>query len=46
MDWEIHQINVNTLFLNGKLEVKVYMDQLEGFVQEGKEHFVFKLIDF
>lgn len=36
MVWEIHQIDVNTTFIIGVLEVEIYMDQLEGFVQEGK----------
>ena len=34
MDWEIHQIDVKTTFLNGILEVEIYMDQPEGFLQE------------
>ncbi len=43
MDWEIHQMDVKTAFLNGVLEVEIYMDQPEGFVQKGKEHLVCKL---
>ena len=37
MDWEIHQMDVKTTFLNGILEVEIYMDQPEDFVQEGKK---------
>jgi hypothetical protein len=44
MNWEIHQMDVKTAFLNGVLEVVIYMDQPEGFVQKGKEHLVCKLI--
>ncbi len=44
MDWDIHQMDVKTAFLNGVLEVVIYMDQPEGFVQKGKEHLVCKLI--
>jgi hypothetical protein len=36
MDWEIHQMDVKMSFLNGVLEVEIYMDQPKGFVQEGK----------
>jgi hypothetical protein len=44
MDWEIHQMDVKTTFLNGVLEVFIYMNQPEGFVQKGKEHLMCKLI--
>ena len=37
MDWEIHQMNVKTMFLNEILEVEIYMDLSEDFVQEDKE---------
>ena len=42
MDWEIHQMDVKAGFLNGVLEVEIYMDQLEGFIQKGKEHLMYK----
>jgi hypothetical protein len=37
-------MNVKTAFLNGVLEVVIYINQPEGFVQEGKKHLVCKLI--
>jgi hypothetical protein len=32
----IHQMDVNTTFLNRELEEDIYMDQLEGFVLKGQ----------
>ena len=32
-DLQIHQINVTTAFLNGKLEEELYMKQPEGFIK-------------
>ena len=43
MDMEIHQMDVKTAFLNPKLEEVIYLDQPQGFVQEGKEHLKCKL---
>jgi len=43
MDLEIHQMDLKTAFLNGELEEDIYMDQPQGFVQDGKEHLVCKL---
>ena len=39
----IHQMDINTAFLNGKLHEEVYMKQPEGFVKEGQENLVCKL---
>jgi hypothetical protein len=39
-------MDVKIAFLNGELEEDIYMDQPQGFVQDGKEHFVCKLKKF
>ena len=31
MGWKIHQMDVQTAFLNGKIEEEVYIEQPEGF---------------
>ena len=40
---ELHQMDVKTTFLNGDLDENVYMEQLTGFVEVGKEDLVCKL---
>lgn len=32
LDWEIHQIDFDRVYLNGELDQKLYMEQPEGFV--------------
>ena len=41
--WMIHQLDVNSAFLNGELKDEVYLEQPEGFAQKGKEHLVCRL---
>ena len=43
---EIHQMDVKTAFLNGELNKKIYMEQLEGFIVPGQEKKVCRLIKF
>jgi hypothetical protein len=43
LGWRLHQIDVKTTFLNGKIEEEVYIEQSDGFVIHGKESHVCKL---
>ena len=40
----VHQMDVKTTFLNGELEEEIYMDQFDGFVANGQEEKVCKLL--
>ena len=42
-DLLIHQMDVETVFLNSKLDEEIYMQQPEGYVKPGEEHLVCKL---
>ena len=42
-DMELVQLDVKTSFLHGDLHDEIYMQQLEGFVEKGKEKLVCKL---
>ena len=42
-DWEIHQMDVNTAFLNGSIETDIYMSQQEGFVDSQHPEYIWKL---
>ena len=42
-DLELHLRDVKIAFLDGGLHEKVYMDQLKGFQDKGKEYMVCKL---
>ena len=39
-DLELHQMGVETTFLNGSLVEEVYMAQAKGFIKEGNEDMV------
>ena len=36
-DWHIHQMDVKSVFLNGKLKEEIFMEQLKGFIVAGQE---------
>ena len=42
-DYEIWQMDVKTVFLNGNLEEEIYMMQQEAFVAKNQDHMVCKL---
>jgi len=42
-EWKVFQFDVKSAFLNGDLNVKIFMNQLEGFIMKGKESFMCKL---
>ena len=41
---DIHQMDVRTTFLNGHLDQEIYMEQPEGYVVQGEENNVYKLV--
>ena len=43
-DWEIEAMDVKLAYLHGVLEEEIYMDQPEGFVAQGDEDKVCKLV--
>jgi Reverse transcriptase (RNA-dependent DNA polymerase) len=43
LDLELWQIDFESAFLNGRMKEDVYIRQLEGFIEAGKEHLVCKL---
>ena len=43
MDLEIEQLDVKTTFLRRELDEEIYMQQLEAFVEKGKENMVCRL---
>jgi hypothetical protein len=43
LGWKLHQIDVKTTFLNGKIEHEVFVEQPDGFVLHNKGAHVFKI---
>ena len=42
-DWEIHQLDVKSAYLNGTIDINIYMTQPEGFVDSSQPDYVCKL---
>jgi hypothetical protein len=42
----VHQMDVNTSFLNGELDEEIYMEQPDGFVVKGQDSKLCKLLKF
>lgn len=43
MDLEMHQMDVKIVFFNGKFKEDLYMDQVQRFIEERKQHLICKL---
>lgn len=43
-DIELEQLDVKTAFLHGTIDEDIYMEQPEGYVVEGQENKVCKLV--
>ena len=44
LDWEVHQIDIKTAYLNGSLDEEIYMDQPKGFHSTGESGSVCRLV--
>ena len=43
LDLECEQLDVNIAFLHGELKEEIYMEQLKGFIEKGKEYLICRL---
>jgi hypothetical protein len=43
LGWKLHQMDVKTTFLNGKIEQEIFVEQLDGFILHKKGTHVCRL---
>ena len=44
MDLELHLMDLKIVFLNGDLDEEIYIEQPVGFISQGQEHKVYRLL--
>ena len=44
LNYEIWQMDIKTAFLNGNLDEEIYMSQPEGFIVQGQEQNIYRLL--
>lgn len=42
--WHVHQMDVKSAYLNAEIDEEIYVRQPEGYIEPGKETYVWKLL--